>query len=195
VNTGRRVNIEQEKSDRRVRYTKRILKDTLIELLQTQHIEKISVKELCDRADVSRSTFYTHYTDQLDLLQQLADEVFNNVKQYLENQAYDEKTPITAQILTLILQYAKENRAAVKALLSDNSKNALQKDIMHFALVISFSSDRDVDERTKEYVNLFCVTGCINVLNKWIQDETPDSPEKMTDILLRTLYQGITGFH
>ena len=57
-----------EKLDRRVAMTKKFLKDALIEMLKTKDIYHISIRELCERADVNRSTFYKYYGSQFDLL-------------------------------------------------------------------------------------------------------------------------------
>ena len=45
---------------RRTRYTRRAMQDALIELLRNQPLGSITVKALCERADVNRSTFYAH---------------------------------------------------------------------------------------------------------------------------------------
>ena len=54
--------------DRRVKKTKKNLKRTLIDMLQDMPFERISVTELCTRADTSRITFYTHYSDKYALV-------------------------------------------------------------------------------------------------------------------------------
>lgn len=59
------------KTDRRVKYTKTALREALVTLMQDRHISQITVKALCDLADVNRSTFYAHYTDPYDLLGQV----------------------------------------------------------------------------------------------------------------------------
>ena len=49
--------------DRRVKYTKKVIKDTFLSLLEEKDITNISVKELCEVADVNRGTFYRYYED------------------------------------------------------------------------------------------------------------------------------------
>jgi len=50
-----------ENLDNRVRYTKTVLQQALLKLLQTKHIDKITIKELCQEAKINRGTFYLHY--------------------------------------------------------------------------------------------------------------------------------------
>ena len=49
------------KSDRRVQYTKRVLQEAVLELMKTQSIDKLTIKDICELADVNRGTFYLHY--------------------------------------------------------------------------------------------------------------------------------------
>lgn len=62
------------KPDRRSLYTKRVIKDALLELLGAQHYEKISVAALCRQAEITRSTFYLHYDGMDNVLSELIDE-------------------------------------------------------------------------------------------------------------------------
>ena len=59
---------EQEPGDLRVRRTHKLLWEALMTLMTEQEFETISVKEICDRAMVHRTTFYKHYEDKYDLL-------------------------------------------------------------------------------------------------------------------------------
>ena len=61
--------------DRRITKTKRNLKNTLISMLPEQPFEQISITELCARAEISRITFYSHYSDKYALL----DDIFNDL--------------------------------------------------------------------------------------------------------------------
>ncbi len=60
--------MERKREDRRTQMTKRMLRDNLLELLEHQNIQKISVRALCEQADINRSTFYKYYKSQYDLL-------------------------------------------------------------------------------------------------------------------------------
>jgi len=65
-----------KKTDARVRRTRDALGDALIALMQEKAFETITVQEVLDRAHVSRSTFYTHYSDKDDLLMSDSEEFF-----------------------------------------------------------------------------------------------------------------------
>jgi AcrR family transcriptional regulator len=65
-----------KKTDARVRRTRDALGDALVALMQEKSFDTITVQDVLDRAGVSRSTFYTHYSDKDDLLMSDAEEFF-----------------------------------------------------------------------------------------------------------------------
>ena len=64
--------------NRRVRMTKRMLKEALLELLEHKPLEKVTVTQVCARADVNRSTFYAYYESVEQLLREIEDEVLED---------------------------------------------------------------------------------------------------------------------
>ncbi|MFA6846158.1 MAG: TetR family transcriptional regulator, partial [Sphaerochaetaceae bacterium] len=71
--------------DRRARYTRMVLKQSLLSLMKERPITKISVKELCEKADVNRTTFYAHYTAINELLQQIESELMERIRNSLSS--------------------------------------------------------------------------------------------------------------
>jgi AcrR family transcriptional regulator len=64
------------KPDRRIRHTRETLGDALVKLMHEKPFEEITVQHILDRAGVSRSTFYTHFSDKNDLFLSDAEEFF-----------------------------------------------------------------------------------------------------------------------
>ena len=186
--------MEKKNIDQRVRLTRRLLKDALVQLMQAQHISEISVRSICDLAGVNRSTFYAHYSDQYDLLHQIEKEVIDNLKRYLEKQDYQDNRPISVQVLTRILEYAQENANLFQILLSENCDFAFQKDIMELAQVVSFKLNPAFDARVQEYLTIYGITGCISILQKWLQDGMIEPPQKISEFFLQVLFHGIISF-
>ncbi len=180
--------MKQEKIDRRVKYTKNLLKEALIELLQEKHISNISVKELCEKADINRSTFYSHYADPYDLLHQIEKEVLSNVMQYLDDQIHEEQNPQFPTLqFTTILEYAKKNAVLFDVLLGENSNYVFQKDIMELSQLVSSQYNRPMDATVRKYLEAFVTTGMISVFKLWIQDGTKESPEYISNLLLMAI--------
>ena len=186
--------MKKEKVDRRVKLTILILQQALIELMQENHISKISVKMLCEIADINRSTFYAHFQNQYDLLEHTCKEVIENIQNNLDKQKQHNNTtkPISLQTLQPILEYIKENADLFKALLSDNCDLDIQKRIMN--VFINYHPYTGVDDRTKDYLSAFGLAGCVSMLQIWLKDGMPESTTQMSKIMLQVIDNGITSF-
>ena len=77
--------MESQKEDRRIRRTQKMLKDSLIELMTERDFKNISVKDITERADLNRGTFYNHYTDTYDLLQKMESDVLADFQDMIDN--------------------------------------------------------------------------------------------------------------
>lgn len=69
------MSIKEAGNDRRVRRTKKALKESLISLIQEKEFREISVKDIVQLADLNRGTFYKHYQYKEDLLEEVIDDV------------------------------------------------------------------------------------------------------------------------
>lgn len=65
--------------------TKKLLKDTFLKLASKKNIDKITIKEITDECNLTRNTFYLHFIDIYDLLEDLQKEVLNELELALEN--------------------------------------------------------------------------------------------------------------
>ncbi len=185
--------MEKKKIDQRVRLTQHLLKNALVQLMQEQHISKISIRAICEFAGINRSTFYVHYTDQYDLLKKVEQEVLDNLNKYLGKQDLSDELPISIQILIKVLDYVKENMELFKALLSENCDFAFQKDLVALAQIISSQQNQLFDLRTQEYIKIFGFTGTISMLQKWLNDGANESPAQMAEFIIQIVYYGISG--
>jgi AcrR family transcriptional regulator len=72
------MNLKAETTDRRINRTQQSLRKALIELILEKHYDTISVQDIIDRANVGRSTFYTHFRDKEDLFRGDWERVLNH---------------------------------------------------------------------------------------------------------------------
>ena len=72
-----------EKTDARKRYTQLVLKQALLKLLKEKPVNKITVKEVCELAQLNRATFYAHYRDCFALLESIENELIDAFEQSL----------------------------------------------------------------------------------------------------------------
>ena len=74
--------------DLRIEKTKKSIINSFIEMRSKKELEKITVKELCEKAQINKSTFYSHYHDIFDLSEQLETEVVNSVIEQMNHPEY-----------------------------------------------------------------------------------------------------------
>lgn len=86
--------IIMKKEDRRTIYTKNSIKKTLLELLQQKPINKISVTEICKIAEINRGTFYLHYADCYQVLEELQKEFCDKLIASVEKNLAQDTEPI-----------------------------------------------------------------------------------------------------
>ena len=116
--------------DRRIKYTKMVLKDSFINLLKEKQISKISIKEICENADINRATFYAHYRDQYDLLHQIEQELIDGINQYLDSYAFSDTANISVEALEQIFIYIKQNAKICTILLGDSGDDHFRQQVM-----------------------------------------------------------------
>ena len=71
------------KTDPRTRYARQIITTAFWQLLRQKPMEKITVKEVCDLAQINRGTFYRHFRDCYDLMEQLQEQALDKLEETL----------------------------------------------------------------------------------------------------------------
>lgn len=108
-------------TDARVRYTKKMIRDSLFDCLKEKPLMNVTVREVCDRAGINRATFYYHYKDCHDVVEQLENEQIEEFRQILtENEKFGVK--LTQSILDMLEKNRALNDAVVMGQISDTMK-------------------------------------------------------------------------
>jgi AcrR family transcriptional regulator len=157
---------------RKTRYTKMVLRDSLTELMKEKSILRITIKDICELADISRSTFYAHYKDQYDLLQQIQEETITNVEKLLEKYNDDASKNGIVRMLEEMLRYIADNGESIQVLLSENGDITFQKKIFGFTRqkqILKYFTGK-YNNRTQEYASIFVVNGSIGLVQQWLKN-------------------------
>ncbi len=181
--------LKEMKLDRKTRYTRMVLQDSLIELMKEKPISKITIKELCESADINRTTFYAHYTDQYDLLRKIEDETLSWVKERLCDLLGKTDKYEAMAVLEGIFQYFTENRSHLQVLMSEQGDINFQKQL--FTLIyqecgINFSVDNNIG--TNDYF-IFVVTGSVGLIQHWLKNGLNKSTKEMAEIIFNVAFQ------
>ena len=186
--------------DRRVRKTKRQLRIALMELMTQKHVNEISVRELADHADINRGTFYIHYKDVGDLLQQLEDEIADQLLQicrnHAENYAEDHsKYPFLTDLFRLI----QDNADLCKVLLGNNGSRPFVERLCRIVynnyLFDYLKLFYPVDERGLTYFCSFIVPGFLSSALAWLYGNGKETAEEMARLVGAIVERGAAALH
>ncbi|MDF2858865.1 MAG: TetR family transcriptional regulator [Neobacillus sp.] len=168
------------KTDRRVKYTRMMLKESLLELMKDRPINKITVKDICEAADVNRGTFYTHYKDPFDLLEQIENELFDDILASLENSFNIQNIP---KLLAEIFEAIVKNSELCKVLFSDYGDKEFLHRIIYIAHEGSVAQWRKLcPKATKEQLErlyTFFASGSVAIIQHWIQNNMKEDPQEL----------------
>jgi AcrR family transcriptional regulator len=185
--------MEEKKTDRRVKYSLMVIKESFIKLLKQKPISKITIKEICDDADINRATFYAHYSDQYDLLHQIESELIDGISRYLNSYDFEDLSKAPVEMLEKILEYIKDNSELFNLLLNSNGDIQFQQEVtkiigqQHFS---SMATDKDISE----YMFLFFANGAIGIILKWLKDGMKKPAREMAELILRLSLNGRVSF-
>ncbi len=184
-----------QKLDRRKKYTRMVLKDHLVKLLSVKQISSITVKEICELADINRSTFYSHYSDQYELLDKIEDEIIEDMKGYLSQFTY-KKEEDSSEVIEKLLEYFVSKHEICTTLLNDKIHTTFEKKVMIFAnhfFMKNWRAVTNLDEEPSEYMSTFIISGSIHVIKNWLNKGMDRTPKEMAEIINILIYKGLFG--
>lgn len=165
--------------DARIRYTKMVIKDALISLLKEKPLNKITVKSICDLAEINRATFYKYYSDPFDLLEKLEQEMLSQLQNSLKSSAKSFR-----DVFRLILINIQNNGENYRSLFSENGDSQFPARI--FELYYTHIAE-DLREKfpqlspiQREWLYSFTAQGCCGILSRWISGGMKESVEDVS---------------
>ncbi|MGB8455935.1 MAG: TetR-like C-terminal domain-containing protein [Anaerocolumna sp.] len=188
--------MEKKKLDRRVKYTKMVIKDSFIALLREKPISKITVKEICDDADINRATFYSHYMDQYDLLRKIEEEIFYDVNKYV----MIEYSPVSVESISMLaklFEYIRKNGEICKVLLGDNVDTNFQKlisELFQRQFVSVWIENKSVSVDDAEFIYTFMLAGSVGCIKKWLDSDMKKSDEEMAGLIIKLSHKDSSAF-
>lgn len=174
-----------------------LMNQALIELLNKKDIEFITVKEICQKAGVNRSTFYLHYESIDDLVDECIDNINKNFVTYFDkktcefmdkirNCSNEELILITPEYLTPYLTFIKENKTIYQVAVKHNhimnsygTFNVLNKKIFK-----PIFSKFGIDEKTEQYMIIYYLNGITAIINEWIKNDCKDDIKYIEKIII-----------
>ncbi|HIX99416.1 TetR/AcrR family transcriptional regulator [Faecalicatena contorta] len=189
-----------ETKDRRsVRRTKRLLKASLIDLLQTKGITKISVSELAQAADINRGTFYLHYRDIYDLLDELENDIAKDFIAISDRHRQEVKKGDIYPVLRDFLIYISENARVCLTLARIKNHNDMLRKLRKVLRESCFQEwkplQRYVGTDVYEYYFSFVQSGYVGMLEYWLKNGMKETPEQISRMAEKIILRGISSLN
>ena len=165
-------------NNRRTKMTKLLLKTALFEIVKTKDVSKVSIKELCEEADINRTTFYLHYTQPEDVLHEAEEDALNDLMEDLSRLSPNISTK---EFLIEFFRKIRLEKETYKTLFSQTGDNlfvnGLKEGILNSGTVLIKKTE------FPDYFSEFILTGNLALIKKWL-DESCNIPEdKMANLI------------
>ena len=187
-----------EKVDRRVRKTKAQLREGLAHLMLEKSIKEITVKELVDKVDINRSTFYLHYADIYQMLQQIEEEALDNITHILENCPVDfSNNESTLEFVTKFFAILDSDKDLCRALLGPHGDMAFVEQIENLlagTFLKHLPGTFPKNDSNLKYAYAFILNGCVGLIKTWLSQPVQESPAHMAELTCRLIENATQGY-
>ncbi len=178
--------------DARVRYTKMVIRENFLSLLEEEPINKVTVKAICDGAQINRATFYRHYLDAFDLLDQLEEELLSGLREAMAHLLEQGSENTLEQILTMM----KENASLYGTLVKHGDPGLPHKVFKAcYGATSEYIADRypALSEERRAWLYSYVAQGASGVLECWIAEGMHDDPKEVAAFIERLIESNLTA--
>lgn len=188
-------------TDCRVRKTQKAIKGALIQLLKQHPFEQITIQHIADEADINRATFYQHYLDKYDLLDQIEDEVLFQIQRNFQQNAQK-----------VLSESDEQERKVLLSVIPEGVLHIISEDLERFQILLNVQRNGEMERKIGEaissnlkslfpgaevingvpfrYFHAFVVGSMFSVIKTWILDEHRPSIEQQAAYISQLMYQG-----
>lgn len=172
------------KNNQRIRLSKLLFKSAIMDLLKEKgSVDKISVRELCERAELNRSTFYAHYNEPKDLLEELETELLDSTEEHLRKIREENDLGAHKYILSF-LKYIKDNDKQFRTLLIDSADpnfrtRFMQQSIIMFVENLNITLPKEIEQ----YVFSYILNGSTGIILQWIRSDYSVDENSVSQLL------------
>ncbi|MGL4878485.1 TetR/AcrR family transcriptional regulator [Paraclostridium dentum] len=180
--------------DRRILKTRSVIKESLTALMKEKPFDKITIKDITDKANINRATFYLHYMDKYDLLEQSQNDILNEIKEVLAD-AFKIFNPQSLPIqdantiipfLSCVYECIGKNSDFVKVILSGNGdlnfhlkfKSLIEELIKKISVI----KTPDAFCIPLKYLIETATSMHIGIISRWLEDGMVETPYELACI-------------
>ena len=174
--------------DRRSRYSKKVIKEALLELLHEKKLDEITVVDVCRMADVNRGTFYKYYRDVPDLYSEIEDGFINKIHTLFgdstdtESNIFDFEKLLNIFVNDADFVYIAKNEPYSKGIVQK-----LLKDYIPYLHRIIAAQSNDNSKVKEEFLTQYILGGCSKTISWWVESGMQIPTKQINDLLVKEI--------
>ena len=174
--------------NQRVARTKGYLKEAIIELLRTVPFENITIKAICAKADVNRSTFYAYYSCPRDLIDEIEGEILSKLPDF------DPWHRPFLDSLIPFMEYIRANGEKFRILMTSSVDTSFGEQVIS-AVMDKYSDTIPYDDEEERRMSMiFCVDGIVGMIREWILSGFRWPVERISSLIVDIAFRSV-GFN
>lgn len=185
--------------------TKKLIIDTLVKLMGEKDFDKITVKDLTDALDINRGTFYLHYKDKYDLLEQIENEILGEINEIIVTSQkrlahgfiFPANQEAVLNTFISIYSYINENADFMKIMLGSNGDLSFQMKIRNLVedwLVLNIPVNDAAEKLPIKYLSSIASSAQLGIIQKWLKSGMKETPEELASFvrdIISSIYKGV----
>ena len=179
--------------DRRVQKTEALLRDALTSLIREKAYDSIVVKEILDRANVGRSTFYSHFRDKDELLASSIHEMLRQTRWTqlsASSKPYEKVVRFSLPIFEYLQGHRHEHRRAGEAMVDSRNRTILHEHLQDELVELIaddveqylYGTSKAMGQMPPKVLVNYVASTFVLVLNWWVETESSLSPNEVNDL-------------
>ena len=172
--------MDNQHDNRRVRITKRMIKDALLELLEQKDLVDISVTALCEAADVHRSTFYNYYSYPADVLREIEQDFLDRIP--VPPDTPEQVDP--EQLLETNVAFfdcVRENDRVFRILFDESKGSCFAARLVENLCAGYIPVNSGADEITAGFIRKYVANGTVGMMREWVNTGYPVSSREIAE--------------
>lgn len=178
--------------------TQKLLEDSLGALLKEKSFEEIRVMDICSKANIHRSTFYTYYNDKYELLKSKLDKYEAKFLEFLRKYKIEGKLVDShVDIMIEILKYFYFNKKYLKVIFQNNREGSITKILQKYLEAYIIEGVKDMKQIRSgrpymvEIMGSFYSGAFISVIGEWILKDCYITPEELSQYISDIIMQKV----
>ena len=178
--------------DRRVRKSKRAIKQAFIQLLKENNLDRITIQQISDLADVNRGTFYLNYEDKYALLDEMENEQIEKIKGFVDIRKMDLSTKTSDRfiedfankVIKNVITHIEHNIEFYQVILNLERKSQIEEqlaDIVRSNIKHLIGNKDNVFGIPENYYLSYVIGSMMSMIKYWVSDENRVSVEELVN--------------